>query len=62
MEDTIQGPQFQENMPLVLPHLSFRTDNFNYIFLGVWVWNLYKGEMLPFLTIYNSATYHVYLS
>ena len=31
MKDTIQGLQFQENM--VLPHLSFKADNLNYLFL-----------------------------
>ena len=33
MKDSIQGSQFQENMPVVLPHLSFKTDNLNYLFL-----------------------------
>ena len=33
MKDTIQGSQFQENVPVVLPHLSFKTDDLNYLFL-----------------------------
>ena len=33
MQDTTQGSQFQENTPVVLSHLSFKTDNLNYLFL-----------------------------
>ena len=45
MKVTLYGSKFHENVTVVLPHVSFKTNNFIYLFLLRMTY--YKGKMLP---------------
>ena len=47
MKDTIQGTQFLENMPVVLPHLSFKQDKL-FISFGHGFGIIIKGKCFLF--------------